>query len=77
MPLSNPGKVAGDPNIDAADIRYRTNYATKPDVGEGEISDSGDPMEGMIEMEGGGYNLEKFIAMDPDNNPEISSIVAK
>jgi hypothetical protein len=40
-------------------------------VGDGEVSDSGDPMEGMIKVKGGGYNLAKFVAIDPENNAEI------
>ena len=78
--ISNSGlssKLSGDPNNLGGDIRLRTNFASKPNPSEGELSVNDDPMEGMVELNGGGYNLAKFVAVDPDNQAEIHALMTK
>ena len=34
-------------------------------------------MEGMVELTGGGYNLARFVAIDPENQAEIHALITK
>ena len=40
------------------DERYQTNFATKPEANE---SEEGDPMELMVELPGGGYEMSRYV----------------
>ena len=53
------------------DIRFRTNFATKPNPSDAGASETADPMESMVELPSGGYNLAKFVG--GNNNREYES----
>ena len=53
------------------DIRFRTNFATKPNPSDSGASQPADPMESMVELPSGGYNLAKFVG--GNNSKEYES----
>lgn len=53
-------------------MRFRTNYATKPDPSEGAaVSEPEDPMDMMVALPKGGFNLAAFVSKDPGADPEV------
>ena len=70
MSLIRPGAIG---NFELLDAKFKTNFATKPDPEEddGAASEIQDPMEGMVDLPGGGYNLQKFITMERSDNSSI------
>lgn len=45
-------------NMPSQDERYQTNFATKPDIKDSEV---GDPMELMVKLPGGGYDMARYV----------------
>ena len=61
-PLHRAGTY--DPALKGTDIRFRTNFATKPDPVEDGATTMGDPMEFMVELPKGGYDLARFVSKE-------------